>query len=470
MEVLAHIGAPSGKKDDDRYEAQARAYASFHSGNSVNLSKCSNEVSFSGDEEETAELPESSDDQSLDFIEDTQLAVAALETDLLTSSLQELLEDDTQPTVGSAQVAGLENYQAHRSPSTQIPCSNQNSILPSPEPWENEELRACSHTNVRYQQTPYMAIREGNSFGVAFIGTLNQTKDTIREASEGEIEGCAASRILESQREHECLLPADRQKYKVKNDRNVRHLHRNKSTLSGNLLNQIESNMAEGQENTTERMQARLEHGEEQYQVPQASSTMTDPKGKTTDVHSDPSPTAQSQSPSQSTKKAEEPSIDFRGQPFYFTVENPPIGVSKEIPSQFNEAATTIKKLPTIPELEGKYNPQERLRDLGRFERAKWTVDTSRWTPQLQLEFWEWLQKHGKPGRLGWNITFWREHDDGADEETRCNSLGTVTVFCWPEVVEHIYLALYVASRSRIVGTGATLRTAAKSELVVQMG
>ena len=37
----------------------------------------------------------------------------------------------------------------------------------------------------------------------------------------------------------------------------------------------------------------------------------------------------------------------------------------------------------------------------------------------------------------------------------RSAGLGRVRVFCWGEVVEHVYLLLYVASRSRIRKVGA---------------
>ena len=47
-------------------------------------------------------------------------------------------------------------------------------------------------------------------------------------------------------------------------------------------------------------------------------------------------------------------------------------------------------------------------------------------------------------------------HPDASVSVTpRSNGLGRVRVFCWGEVVEHVYLLLYVASRSRIRKVGA---------------
>jgi len=45
--------------------------------------------------------------------------------------------------------------------------------------------------------------------------------------------------------------------------------------------------------------------------------------------------------------------------------------------------------------------------------------------------------------------------DASASVTPRSNGLGRVRVFCWGEVVEHVYLLLYVASRSRIRKVGA---------------
>lgn len=64
-------------------------------------------------------------------------------------------------------------------------------------------------------------------------------------------------------------------------------------------------------------------------------------------------------------------------------------------------------------------------------------------------------------GSLGWGVWVCRGEcaeetqevgPDGAERETfeSMGRLGPVRVFCWGEVVEHVYLLLYVASRSKI--------------------
>ena len=460
MEVLAHIGAPSGKRDDDRYEAQARAYAEFQPLHLINLSRHLDNVSFSTDEEETANLLEATCEQSPDFIDDTQLAIAGLQTDLLTKSLRKRLNNDSQRYTSSDKVALTDEY-ARGSLSQDLSRSSVGS-LPSQRYQDNANFYFSSHTNSRRHQAPYMAIREGNSFGVAFIGVSKSTKNAARQPV------CPS---WPSQQKGEDLLSSRSSHYKAMSSPDARHLLRSQDVSFKRLPNQVEPGMSDKKEEATRDLLPNAESRENQQRVSKERSMVADGKGKMPIEQTSPDESTQLRDQEQSRfiKEAEGSSIDFRDQSYDFTVQNPPVGTSKEIPSQLNDAATTLKKLPTIPALQDRFNPVERVRELGQYERAKWTVDTSQWPTKAQLKFWEWLQDHGKDGRLGWNITFWREHDKDADENTIRNSLGTVTVFCWPEVIEHIYLALYVASRSRIAGSGATLTTGARGELILRM-
>lgn len=109
------------------------------------------------------------------------------------------------------------------------------------------------------------------------------------------------------------------------------------------------------------------------------------------------------------------------------------------------------------------YMPVSVARDLRPLERGYWLVDASSWVPQQQLDFWQYLEQTVGSGNAGWGIWCCREqkNDDVLD-------FGVVKVFCWGETVKHVYLMLYVASKSKIRKLGVQWVDAAE-EVIVQM-
>jgi len=74
-------------------------------------------------------------------------------------------------------------------------------------------------------------------------------------------------------------------------------------------------------------------------------------------------------------------------------------------------------------------------------------VNTSSWDVTLQHEFWDELSGFVADGRAGWGVTCFR--DELAD------TIGLVQVYCWGEIVGHVYLLIFLASKSKIKRTGA---------------
>ncbi|KAI9694501.1 MAG: hypothetical protein M1822_000117 [Bathelium mastoideum] len=461
MEVLAHIGAPSRRESDDRYEAQARAYADFRPATSTRSPKSA------------VSLSDTADDHSTEFIEETQFAVAALQTDLLTSSLREPVGRVTQANDDEGQAAMEEDVvylgQASCTPSQagHSPSSPQADV-------HNRSLLSSGDTNEQDEPAPYMAVRQGKGFGVAFVGYPNQTESAGRGNAGEVIDLSSPSPDLDTlQMRQSLFLPRESPLQKAKDIPIASPVRQNESGTFYELYNHVGLETPKDQDQADRKNHA-SRSGLVLGQQPDAQLKPVFPDSEEVSsviqpAVAQPRPQPQLEPQQQSTIELESPSIDFREHPYGFSVDYPPIGMSREMPSQLNGAATILKLLITTPELQGKYNPIERRRELGPYERAKWSVDTSRWSPGIQLYFWRWLQRHGKDGRLGWSIAFWREHDKHADARTICESLGMVTVFCWSEVIEHIYLAMYMASKTKIVGTGATLRTGPEGELIVRM-
>ena len=146
---------------------------------------------------------------------------------------------------------------------------------------------------------------------------------------------------------------------------------------------------------------------------------------------------------------------------------------------------------------------KHQTRPLRPSERGHWSLDPSPWPPALQSEFWTYLGRIIRLGRVGWGVWCVRagKFDDDNDHDSHDNcssnstattaaintntstppshllppsslsssSLGPIKIFCWGEIVPHIYLLLYVASR-RALRTVEASWVDARNEVVVRIG
>jgi hypothetical protein len=103
------------------------------------------------------------------------------------------------------------------------------------------------------------------------------------------------------------------------------------------------------------------------------------------------------------------------------------------------------------------YKPVFVSRDLRQSERGCWIFDMTSWPAQLRTDFFQFLAKMVESGRVGWGVWCVREL---AELEVR--------VFCWGEIVRHVYLMLYVASKSKVRKLGLKWIDA-DGEVIVQM-
>jgi len=115
---------------------------------------------------------------------------------------------------------------------------------------------------------------------------------------------------------------------------------------------------------------------------------------------------------------------------------------------------------PSLLELDGtlslskRFRPSVSTRALRPSERGCWLVETGTWDVTLQHEFWEELSSFVIDGRAGWGVTCFRGEDD-MGHSTNVEQTGLVRVYCWGEVVGHVYLLLFLASKSKVKRTGA---------------
>lgn len=112
------------------------------------------------------------------------------------------------------------------------------------------------------------------------------------------------------------------------------------------------------------------------------------------------------------------------------------------------------------------YKPVSIARELRVWERGHWALDLSSWSVELQIDFWQKLQEYIGKGSSGWGVWCTREASRG--ETNDAPFIGTIRVFCWGEVVQHIYLLLYSVSVSKVRSLGLQWIDA-EDQVVVQM-
>ena len=130
----------------------------------------------------------------------------------------------------------------------------------------------------------------------------------------------------------------------------------------------------------------------------------------------------------------------------------------------------SLRFLAEDSEIKGHYQPSTVLRDIRPLERGYWLIDTSSWLSQIQVDFWSFLEKLVGNGSAGWGV--WCTRGKSEESVPPCDpnetSLGTVKVFCWGEIVKHVYLLLYVASKSKVRKLGLRWIDA-EGKTIVQM-
>jgi hypothetical protein len=135
--------------------------------------------------------------------------------------------------------------------------------------------------------------------------------------------------------------------------------------------------------------------------------------------------------------------VDFSTLPLYAFAPAPAISVLKPstLPSQITKALSALKAQNPM-----RFQPRKRKRTLKHDERGRWIVDCMQWPQKLQQEFWNSLYEHVCSGKIGWGTSL---HRDAKSPDV----LGLVRLYCWGEVVEHMWLLLWLCSQGQILGS-----------------
>ncbi|KAJ4324837.1 hypothetical protein N0V94_001066 [Neodidymelliopsis sp. IMI 364377] len=136
-------------------------------------------------------------------------------------------------------------------------------------------------------------------------------------------------------------------------------------------------------------------------------------------------------------------STKFSMLPVYVVPPAPAISVARadNLPSQITKHLAAIKM--KDPD---RFAPIKVRRALNNDERGYWLFECTRWSSELQWEFWKLLHEHICSGRVGWGTTLYRETESD-------HTLGRIRLYCWGEVVEHMWLLAWLCSEGRVSGS-----------------
>jgi hypothetical protein len=496
IDLLVHTTAPSSRSDDERYKAQAEAYRSFvGTGTSTRVVSHGSTTATGGlplsppndmigtkliaemrqtSQQEDGELSNLVWDPTT-FLEETQLGYTALESQIFASSartpkkplkrVRPVERKVIEEQVIEAQVAedkttvieGTEHQEPrHDGSSSSHRIPSQSSYLVSPVLDRSSKKPRINEANRQYFQSsrslflPSEPVQEDGNLNVPSTGpapTLGQT------ALDSQQHSFSRDDITSELPSSYSLSPESYRKRQQSIQRSI-------SDPGPSVVGPI------GPEPEEQRPP----------EVPQESSVRY-----TTQEETEPAPPKRQVRQSQPRLSNSETAVkDFA------TVHNDdervkdtPVGtIDPPIPPKDPDLPTTIraptpqpflqpfkthiteslKYLSENTSLTQSYKPVFVSRDLEQSERGCWTFDITPWPAQLRSEFFQFLAKMIEPGRVGWGVWCVREP---------ASSL-TVRVFGWGEVVRHVYLMLYVASKSKVRKLG--LRWVdAEGEVVVQM-
>lgn len=425
IQLLAHAGAPSARGDDERYRAQLHTYLELQAAprqSSQEVVEVSpNRTRGSQIDAHLAYAPTG----DTTFVDDTQLAFQELDSQLVTSSLLDL--------IGSP--PGKRPITDHG------PCSSPKST----ELYRSSKKRkldlAEAHLDPLKRPTAlYVPLLEDGQLGLAYIG------DQAMRSTESRVPAghAALSQDLDAE-ETTSELP---------------------TTYSLSDITS-QSSRAKRQE-ADHQAEYRPTQDEERDEIPPQMGRSHEQR-----AHDDEDivrNTAFHQVNKQREPSPQPPAS--LGLDVHDTLSSLSTNVMPPEPKAGRERFTShvteaLQSLADNPTIGHKYVPVSVARAIRPLERGYWLVDCSSWQLSDQIDFWQFLERTIHRGSLGWGVWCTRE-DEGLANVAKGESIGIIKVFCWGEIVKHVFLLLYVASNSQVKKLGLSWIDA-EGTTVVQM-
>ncbi|KAF1346665.1 hypothetical protein BDV97DRAFT_357546 [Delphinella strobiligena] len=550
MELLVHVAAPSARRDDDRYKRLAQAYSAFESATAIPIQTATSPDNGAHHDEALKKSPidplnpelEASKFSPSLFLEDTQLARSALESQLLTSSLGHELDlsdlasrsawDQTlvlgdelsqpvqeKPASRSTQVSLKRPRSPSLGPSTtrhpllmsspvlplhedeervlgffeqQFPCETS----PSKHPQQRVDLRLTKRRrSTSSSKSDDIPSQLPSTYSLSDIASFSHQREDIEKSSPAQVGPCtphrrigrlvhpASSPIQQLSRaditaglSHGAIRPSPRAEISAAVNRigvrTISGLNTSQSLsiahLSSGVVQAVQRNDAQSVDHpeTSSCGQAITSVcGGPLLRITESTIAMPPPPR--------PEPKAANAIPVNSLKPGEVEAMQTLSMSIY---PEPPQTSSKSFLTHITPVLDSLYK---DPNMTNRYRPKRIVRPPCQSERGHWLLDLRRWSAGDQVDFWRFLEKKVGSGLAGWGVWCTRELDgrgtgndvttDASAQERDCPAcIGKVKIMCWGEVVQHVYLMLFVASKAQI-RHGSAVWIDADGEVVVQM-
>jgi hypothetical protein len=516
IDLLVHAGAPSSRKDDDKYKAQADAYLGFN-GKRLDVfdapdSTNGNHIMEQRTSSPAHELPSATIDPTV-FLDDTQLAYAALDSQLQTSSLVLGFESSVSDA-GRSYHHEADHYQsrpnAYLEPSSvneqQRPQSSppalqskllgpglfggstsQASTASPTEPTQSSYLKSpILNRAAKRQRTvetredanraddvhQYMPLPENGQPGVAYTGKapsalLGSSQQPIDITSQGSHDAQRSTSELPTSYSLSDISS--------ESSRARQGISQRSASDPGPQLGSISPAALQSIRESTKVVQT-TESGSPRS-LPQAPNSSAS-QARAIHENNNGTPAIGIEKVKGDHKSASQPTTATPNYPVdpetiaRQAIASLPMSIVPPPPSPALAKFTThitpaLENIMSDEDVVKAFKPVSISRDIDPLERGHWLLqpphDMQRWPYTRQLKFWEFLIGSIGPGNAGWGVSCVRERDPNDAE-----ALGIVKVFCWGEVVEHIYLVLYAVSESKVKDMGMQWLDGG-GEVVVQM-
>lgn len=563
LELLVHAGAPSARGDDERFQAQAQSYLSFNGNRVPSLEPSLDEAQAVGRDLVTGDISTSKRDGDFDgsdqsvevgrnspamappdrttFLEDTQSAFAALESQIVTSSLpvsskrtplkrrasrlQEHVSSPWSPEDQGTPVARpVIKPRRHASP-FQLPVQrsaksghsnvtspssdtneplgphiseyhgpSQSSYLRSPvldrsakKPHREETTRTLP--SALQALTPlFVPIQENGHAALGFVGerspqlaaaVISKYREETPLVQEASLHDEATSELPTTYSLSDITSDSSRLKYGsvqrsvsdpgptafhqlLASSKDLEEEDHRQHTApdvplprSPNALRELAAHTAsDGVGHNKEHLQLGAVDG-----IPFASPNACGTNAGITEHAPTASATMQRAPEANPTVRHDLLTIELRALPLNIRLPAPEVSTAG-FTTHLTEHLAFLGEQSQLADC---YKPIAVSRDLRPLERGCWTFEPSGWATELQIKFWQFLQKMIGDGKAGWGV--WATHE--TLEEANI-TLGTIKVFCWGEIVKQVYLLLYVASNSKVRKAGLQWLDSSE-KVVVQM-
>lgn len=438
LQLLVHAGAPSTRQHDCRYKAQAEAYLSLSQSRGRRLEHAPRGV-------KQPEMAASSSDavrkpirnqnikattdpafaDASTYVEDTQLAYTALESQLPTSSRSMVRRTHTPARSKSSR-----NPAAGTSSTGHVSENSRSSYLVSPQLTRSKQGKRAQQTDY----VPKLPRLVGKPHISLPVGHQDQEQRT--DGSDKENADQAMLESVESTSE----LPTS---YSLSAGASARSVER--------------PSLPQKSASDPELLAAGLVESAAKSASP---AGYLKPPVETVQGHHISKASGIQVSPTRPRKTTDPPITDpARLQGLSSQIFSPGPATSN---TPFKTHVTpALQHLVEVSAVAAAFNPIFQARQLQVCERGHWLIQCQHWSLAEQVAFWESLARSVE--NAGWGVWCTRGDDrqlqtapqNERSPVTSINAIeeqpfATIRIWCWGEVVKHVYLLLYVASSSKV--------------------